>query len=107
MFTVKGMIKCIVGFVQSSLETFFRVNLCALWCRSLGSTSHTYIKKVTIAMRDIDSGRPNIALLTELDYVVSKGLKRHFFWRMSVRMLLYVWRLSRSSGKYELVVVKL
>ena len=45
----------------------------------MGSTSRTYIKYVTVAMRDIDSGRPNIALLTELNNAVSKVLKRHFF----------------------------
>jgi len=37
------------------------------------------ISYVTVAMRDIDSGRPNIALLTELDNAVSKVNKRHFF----------------------------
>ena len=59
-------------------------------------------------MRDIDSGRPNIALLTELDNVVSKGLKRRFFEGCQfVCLNLYVWHLIRSSGKYELVVVKL
>ncbi len=78
MFTINGRMKRIVGTIQS-IGTFFRVYRCALWCTRLGSTSRTYIKYVTVAMRDIDSGRPNIALLTELDNAVSKVLKRHFF----------------------------
>ncbi len=81
MVTINGRIKRIVGTMQS-IGTFFRVHCCALWC-----TSRTYIKNVTIAMRDIDSGRPNIALLTE--FVVCLNL--------------YVWCISRSRGKYELV----
>jgi hypothetical protein len=67
------------GTGANSSETPRAEEGAASMCTRLGSTSRTYIKYVTVAMRDIDSGRPNIALLTELDNAVSKVLKRHLF----------------------------
>ena len=68
-------------------------------------------------MRDIDSGRPNIALLTELDNAVSKVLKRHFFsenvnslkyvMHQLVSMNLYVLQKNIQSDTYEWTLDKL
>jgi hypothetical protein len=66
-------------------------------------------------MRDIDSGRPNIALLTELDNAVSKVLKRHILsendnsyalicMRTNRKLLIGPYKICHaSSGKYEFV----
>ena len=66
-------------------------------------------------MRDIDSGRPNIALLTELDNAVSKVLKRLFFSEnvnsyalicmfTNRKLLIGTYKICHASvGKYEFV----
>ena len=87
-----------------SFGTLFGINLCTVWSRRLDTTSSgAYIKKVTIAMRDVDCGRPNITLMLFVrgsrfiafgicQFVCSSG---------------YNLRTSRLADSYKLVTVNL
>ena len=102
--SIKGRIKCIVRFVQSSLGTFFRVNLCTLWCRSRGSISRKSPLPWGILIvedQTLHSSQSWTMLSVRASRDISFGVCQF------VCLKLYVWRLSRSSGNYELVVVKL